>query len=148
MSDYDSLEAELAAMQPLEPSAELKRRIAKQLTVAPPRLTGARRPFRKKLALVGGLLAACWAAVVGWQDSYRLNITRSVATTDIDVTTAFDASLPSLWSYRQAVVSPSDDCLPQLLDRHALGILDPGVRIPAFLVARSKLDMDTFPGGF
>jgi hypothetical protein len=121
MSEFESLEKELAEMRPRQPSAELKARIADHLQ--PPfrrSIEMAPRRVRFRVAFVCGLVAAGLAAVVIWwglvprsgPDPWRMPVDSLLAT-------PLDPGAPSVWSYRSALVR-SPVSVESLLDQHAV----------------------------
>jgi hypothetical protein len=139
----DPLEAELMAFRPPEVSPELRRRVAGRLASSTAEKD--RRPWR--IALAGGLAAACLAALFLGRDGGR-GIDPGpaiVGPVTVPPGRAEDA-LPSLRAYRQALArSPAD--LDALLDRHAARAPGPDphlVRIRAF--NRPDLEVRAFSG--
>ena len=120
---FDPLEAELRALAPREPSAELKERIANRLAplvaIRSARLWITKR-ITVRLALAGGMIAAgLTIAILLRQGSDRIADAEPL---DLPyrppVATAFDDALPTVWTYRRALGrSPQE--LDALLDRHA-----------------------------
>jgi hypothetical protein len=143
MSDYDPLELELAAMRPRLPSPELKRRIADQLVTTISRRTNDSTSVWRGGLLVGGLLAASLAAVFVWHDGDRQ--TPTTPFDDLDITTAFDTSLPSLWSYHR-LLSQRPDPIESLFAGHAFRTLEPTSGDSAFALARANFDVETSNG--
>jgi hypothetical protein len=125
MTEFDVLETELAAMRPRQPSDELKTRIAERLASSPPRSTQPpSRRVQRRVAMIGGLMAACLAAIVIWRE--LIPGTEHVppqAAQDLLVARALDLGSPSVWSYRKALTYSSDS-LAELLDQHS--IKEPG----------------------
>ena len=112
----DPLEAELSALRPLEVSPDLRRRVAELLFEAPP--ASPWRPWR--LALVGGLAAACLAAVVvRWAGGRRVGPDSVVVhPPDAPAASVEDAG-PSLLAYERAFARSPEE-LDALLNKHAL----------------------------
>jgi len=116
----DPLESELAALQPLQPSAELQDRIEEKLKV--------RANSRRQQLLIGvlaltGCLAATAAAVVfrvylppGGPHPFENK--HSEEATDFSLAAALDPAQPSLWSFHRALAGPERD-LDALLDKQA-----------------------------
>jgi hypothetical protein len=113
--EFDSLEAELAALQPRQPSTGLERQIAAELEQSPAR--------RQRTLVVGalaagaiaaGLLAAVWL----WRGDRGMAKVQPQAPLEPPPAMAFDPALPSVWSFRPACVQSADE-LNALLDRHA-----------------------------
>jgi hypothetical protein len=127
---FDSLEAELAALEPQPLSAELKTRIAADLArglKTSPRHQNIMQPtprWQIALATIAGLAACVLAAAL--VRHYVGNITiagppRNVPARDARATPldfSFDSSLPTLWTYRRTI-SGSPGELDELLDKHA-----------------------------
>jgi len=125
MNEFDALEQELAAIRPRQPSAELKSRIADRLK---PAMT---RPMRstpqsvvRRVAMIGGLLAACLAvAVIWWAGVPGVKSDSPDVPYEELMTASFRVDSPSVWTYRNAVVrSPAS--LDALLDQHSVAALE------------------------
>lgn len=125
MTEFDALETELAAMRPRQPSIELKSRIAERLASSSPRSIQPRsRRVQRRVAMIGGLAAACLAAIVIWRELIPgTEHGPSQVSNDLLVTTAFDSDSPSVWSYRKALTHSSES-LAELLDQHS--VQEPG----------------------
>lgn len=120
MTEFDALETELAAMRPRQPSGELKTRIAEQLTSSPPRSNQtAPHGVQRRVAIIGGLAAACLAAIVIWRELIpAMENGPTQASHDLLVAKDFDSESPSVWSYRKALTYSSES-LAELLDQHS-----------------------------
>jgi hypothetical protein len=120
MTEFDSLERELAAMRPRQHSAELNSRIAASLEPAMTRpMRSTRQSAGRRVAMIGGLVAACLAAVAIWLANRSQVDTHSQdGRPESLLATAFDPTFPSVWTYRHAVIH-SPDSLDALLERHA-----------------------------
>src|SRR4051794_40163286 len=113
----DPLEAELAALQPREPSPELKSRIAERLAgdgpVIPPT---SRKPIARWLAIQAmyavALAASLVVAALLWRGQ-RTTIVELPRDRDAQPTApisiALDNSLPSVWTYERALARSADD---------------------------------------
>jgi hypothetical protein len=113
MNDHEALERELAALRPVEPSPQLKARIARELDAAP-----AKAGRGVWLAVAGGALAASLAIYALWRSEPPAPAVEPIRfRTESTTAAAFDAALPSLWSYRQALGRSYGD-VDQLLDLH------------------------------
>jgi hypothetical protein len=143
MSELDPLELELASLQPREPTAVLKERIAGRLAESTIRRTHDEPSYWGGSLLVGGLLAASLAALLAWQRGARENGVAPSMTLDASMAAALDGSAPTLWSYRRALQSNS---LDELLDRHAARSLERHSGASAFMLARSNFDIDAMNG--
>ena len=125
MNDHEALDRELAALRPVAPSPKLKARIAEQLDddAAVGRASGSRtngqRPIGRTVWLAaGGALAASLAIYVLWRSEPPTPAFDPIRfRTESTTAAAFDAALPSLWSYRQALGRSTGD-VDQLLDLH------------------------------
>lgn len=139
----DPLEAELRAFHPPEVSDELRRRIAIRLTGS----TAKKNRRLWKIALVGGLIAACLGGLLlGWGGGWMTPDQPIVGGPQIRPPVQTDDPLPSLRAYRQALARSPED-LDALLDKHAARASGPDpqlVRIRAF--TRSELEARTFSG--
>jgi hypothetical protein len=127
---FDTLEAELAALRPSTPSAELEKRLAEELSsLRPaahaggaawgPRLSG-QAGRRWALVLIGGTLAACIGIVALLpRNNDRLHAPdQPPLSPQPRISAAFDDAQPSVWTYRRALDrSPAE--LDALLDQHA-----------------------------
>jgi hypothetical protein len=110
----DPLEAELSALRPHEVSPGLRRRVAQRLTESPP--TKHRRLWR--LALAGGLAAACLAALLlGW-GGRRVEPVQPVVPRRPEPPVAVEDSEPTLLAYERALAHSSGE-LDALLNKHA-----------------------------
>lgn len=111
----DPLEAELAAFRPQQPSPALAARIAERLqSPAPSRQRGWLRIALAAGAIAASIAAALWLRRDGdrtIQPEFASNLSQPAPAS------AFDDSLPSVWSYRSALTSPS--ALEPLLDKHS-----------------------------
>jgi hypothetical protein len=168
MTDKDRFEQELASLQPRRPSEELKRRVAEELATTPtkngrpPRYWWATRtksilktplPVLHRLparnyaaALLGGALAAGLAAVILWRGNGESVELQPVAALEANVTTAFDKSLPSIWSFRCALSGPRTS-LDEVLDKYGARTLEHKAGgAPDLLAARFHSDLDSFFG--
>lgn len=121
MTEFDALETELAAMRPQQPSDGLKSRIAERLASAPLRSTQPpSRRVQRRVAIIGGLAAACLAAIVIWREFIAgTEHRRPQAPYDSLVARALDSDSPSVWSYRKALTHSSES-LAELLDQHSV----------------------------
>ena len=122
--EHDSLEAELTALRPVEPSEELAARIAARLAAeaTTPDVTkadGTRSvPTTVWLVLSGAVAAALLVAVAIWRGVDRTQ--EAEMPLDLPQPTlasALDNSLPSVWTFRRAL--DSSDSLETLLDKHS-----------------------------
>jgi hypothetical protein len=113
---YSELEAELAALRPLDPSPELRQRIAAHRT----RSLAARSRWRWGLGLAGGV-AASWGAAFLLQGGDRRRVERDqtiVHPLPVQATEA-DDSRPTREAYQRALARSPED-LDALLDKAAL----------------------------
>ena len=108
----DPLEAELAAMQPRQPSPALARKIAAELAG-----TASRRRYAVLGALACAVAASVLAALWLWPSSETVRVETS-SPIQPALTVAFDPTLPSVWSFRAATVQAGDD-LNAVLDQHS-----------------------------
>jgi hypothetical protein len=120
MNESDPLEAELAALAPIEPSAQLRERIAGELVTHRPKDAQWRRRQRWwNGAIACGLVAA--SLLLGIlllrraQQDKQVEVPQSTSPITAAV---FDATLPTVWNYERALArSPQD--FDMLLDKHA-----------------------------
>jgi hypothetical protein len=146
MTDEDRFEQELAALRPRGVSAELQRRIAKDLGATPLVDASPARSVWRSAAVVSGLLAASLVAVVVWRGGGRTVDLRSNPALESNIPAPFDTSFPTLWSYRRAL-SRSSHTLEELLSRHAAQALEhKSGGAPDLLAARFNSDLDSFWG--
>jgi len=122
MNEHDPLEAELAALQPRDPSPQLRQRIAEQLTVARPRQDHSNScQIWWNGAIAGGLIAACLVTgLLLLRPTSRNNEEGELTAVrpQLDIFAVFDNALPTVWSYQRALAhSPQD--LEALLEKHA-----------------------------
>jgi hypothetical protein len=134
----DPLEAELAALRPAQPSAELFQRVGRELQ---------RRPgFWARAWFIGPVAAAACAAVVllVWRGGARPvgSVVPVATTTQVPTTTgvADDSDLPALATYRRAWAR-SPAALDALLDRHASRSLAGGSGTPTAAGMTSSFDL-------
>jgi hypothetical protein len=121
MSEFESLEKELAEIRPRQPSAELKARIAERLQPSTRSIETAPRRVQIRVAVVRGLVAAGLAAIVFWLGRIsRIESQPQDPTQQLPMASAFDFDAPSAWSYR-AALGQSPDSLEALLDRPSAG---------------------------
>jgi hypothetical protein len=143
MTEFESFEAELAGLQPRQPSAELKSRIAESLELATPSpIKPTSRRVEMRVVIIGGLVAAGLAAVVIWWGRVpRIEFDPQATPVDSLVAQPFNPDAPSVWSYRSALVR-SPISVESLLDQHsvaAAAATSGGLNIQAF----ARLDPDT-----
>ena len=134
----DPLEALLSALQPHEVSSGLQQRVAERLGNSPPQRR--QRPWR--IALVGGVAAACLAVVLfQWEGE------RAVETAPIAVLPQFAPPLTAvapgftILAYERALARSPED-LDALLTRDAAVALESNpelVRIRAFSQSNAEL---------
>jgi hypothetical protein len=111
----DPLEAELAALRPQEVSPGLRRRLARRLAEAPP----AKGRRRWRLALAGGLAAACLAVVLLWWANTRRDQPKPVVGKPRPQPRARVADAePTVRDYQRALARSPED-LDVLLNRQA-----------------------------
>ncbi len=124
----DPLEAELSSLRPHEVSPGLRRRIAEGLADAPP----AKRRRLWRLALAGGLAAACLAALLyQWGGGRRVEPEPIVQP---QPALPVEDSEPTLREYQRALARSPEE-LDALLDKQAVAAPEPNPelgRIGAF----------------
>jgi hypothetical protein len=111
----ESLERELAFLQPQQPSAELRRRIEHELSAVQP----SNRPSPAavwSLVMTVAALAACFLIAVLPQN--RNGIVQPHPNPTTAESPIPSDSLPTFWAYHRAVTAPTQS-LDSLLDRHA-----------------------------
>jgi hypothetical protein len=137
MNEYDPLELELSGLRPRGMSVEARQRIAERLSPA---------PLRKRStiwssawlrgAVAVGAIAASVAVVVVWQgDARPSRPDMDAEELDLRRAAAFDRSLPSVWSYRQALMQ-SPQALEGLLDAHSIRSLQLNQSAPPVVIAQ------------
>jgi len=146
MNEHNEFEAELAALRPIAPSAELKQRIAQRLEEPVIPASGRRSRGPLWLAAICGPIAAVLAFFLlsGGKDKTDPVAEPSDGATQSITATAFDNDLPSLWSYRRAVGQPFAE-LDTLLDKHAQHSTEPkpqraGALVSVFARSDSQLE--------
>jgi hypothetical protein len=137
MNEYDSLELELSSLRPRGMSAAAKERIAERLGASP---LNDRPPMWSSAwlrgAVVIGAIAASVAVVVLWRGGARPNAPdMSVEEPNPGLAAAFDRSLPSIWSYRQALMH-SPEAWDGMLDAHSMRSLQLDQSAPPAVFAR------------
>jgi hypothetical protein len=157
MNEHDELERELASLRPRPPSPGLKQRIAAQVPVAERPWEGEApaEPRRWRgplwLAAICGPLAAVFVFyLLRGPDlpPVRLTPEQPAVYQQPAIATAFDESLPSLGSYRRALLH-SPESLSELLDKHARHSLETTPeRARAMVFARSPSELENLLGEF
>jgi hypothetical protein len=143
MNDHhDRLEAELSALQPCHPSADLERQIAERLQVE----LRNRRPLRWTWLLTAAAVAAgIAAAIVLLRNEHRQPTEPPAAALQPQLASALDDTLPSLWQYRAALNRSASD-LDAALEKHSANSSEPKperARVYVF----SRLNSETDPLG-
>jgi hypothetical protein len=111
----ESLERELALLQPQKPSAELRQRIENKLSAD----QYTNRPSSAavwSLVITAAAIAACLFLAI--LPHGRDAIVQPQPTTSTAELPNLSDSLPTFWAYHRAVTNPSQS-LDRLLDRHA-----------------------------
>jgi len=147
MNEHKEFEAELAALQPIQPSAELKLRIAQRLDEPITAASGLRRSRGPLwLAAICGPIAAVltWFLLTGGSDETDPVTEPPDQYMQAAAAAAFDNDLPTLWSYRQAIGQSSAE-LDALLDKHAQHSSEPkpqraGAFVSVFARSDSQLE--------
>jgi hypothetical protein len=143
MSEFESLERELAEMRPRQPSVELKARIADRLSSPAPRFAPAvvTRRVRMRFAIGGALVAASLATIVFWWGRVpRVASDPQTMPVESLLATPLDRGAPSAWTYRSALVH-SPVSVESLLDQHSVkgrAAKSVGLSVNAF----ARLDSD------
>ena len=137
MTEYDSLELELSSLRPRGMSAAAIERIAERLDASP---LNDRPPIWSSAwlrgAMVIGAIAASVAVVVLWRGDARPNAPdMSVEEHNPVLAAAGDRSIPSVWSYRQALMQ-SPQAWDGLLDAHSMRSLQLDQSAPPVVIAR------------
>jgi hypothetical protein len=148
MTEFDALEIELAAMRLRQPSDELKSRVAERLASSSPRsIEPPSHRVQRRVAIFGGLAAACLAAIVIWRELIPATEYRPPrASDDLLVARALDLDSPSVWSYRKALTYSSES-LAELLDQHS--VQEPGSNagyVPVHAFARLDSNINDLMG--
>jgi len=147
MNEHEEFEAELAALRPIPPSAELKQRIAERLEEPVISASGRRRSRGPLwLAAICGPIAAVLAFFLLSGGKDKTDPVAEPPDQYMQATTAaaFDSDLPTLWSYRQAAGQSSAE-LDALLDKHAQHSTEPkpqraGVFVSVFARSNSEFE--------
>jgi len=158
MNEHNDFERELVSLRPALPSPGLKQRIAAKLregeaAIEPLSARGTSGPHSRGplwLAAICGPLAAVFVFYLlrgPDQPSVPL-VPEPPAAMQPAIATAFDDSLPSLGSYRRALLT-SPESLSALLDKHAH---NPSQSTPerarAMVFARSPSELENLLGEF
>ena|SRR5262249_38408570 len=145
MSDApDPLEAELSALRPHEISPRLRRGIAEGLAASPaPPPSPAAQAGRGwwRIALAGGLAAACLAAVLFWWARGRRVEPDPIVQPQPAPSALVEDSVPTLLEYQRALSRSSEE-LDTLLNKHARAAPQPDPeleRIGAFTRSEAAL---------
>ena len=114
-AEFDPLEEELRSLRPRDPSPELKQRIAHELAISP---TASRRSAPRHFAVAIALAASLLAAAFFIRQDNRETIEAEPPLAQPSVAAAFDATLPSVWQFHNAVNRSAGE-LDAVLDQHA-----------------------------
>jgi hypothetical protein len=143
MNNHDPLEAELAALRPVDASPQLRESIANRLAQdAPELLPTHRNRVWWSGALTGGVVAA--GLLLGFflsratpNKAFR---PQSPSSPPELSAAAFDPALPSVWNYEKALArSPHD--LELLLDQHAAASSAKSAIAPRSLFIQSNVNL-------
>jgi len=145
--DYDELELELASFRPLDPSRELRQRIAESLTAADRSRWNRRSEMLLRAAVVtGGLLAASVVIMLGHPNVGDRQPVINKPVFDAVLLSTLDERSPSLWVYRQASLR-SPAALDELFDKHSRGQHDSSaVKVHGFLFTPINNELNSFSG--
>jgi hypothetical protein len=139
----DPLEAELAALRLPELSPGLRQRVGERLAHVPT----AKQRWLWRLALAGGLAAACLAAVFLWWGSGRQVESDPIAVQPQPAPPALvEDSGPTLLAYERALARSPEE-LDALLNQHARSAPEPNLE-RASIGAFTRLDaaLHALPG--
>jgi hypothetical protein len=140
----ESLEAELAALQPHQASPALRRRVGDRLTGLPH--SRSRRVWG--IAVAGGLAAACvTAAIFLWRGNGRPEQIEQAVIPPKPVLPVEEMT-PTLQAYSRALARSPEE-LDALLDKHAAAA--PRLHresSPVHAFTRSQVDLQTWRGEF
>jgi hypothetical protein len=117
---FDSLEAELKALRPEDLSTHTRQRIARELEITSPSPTASPSHFAHWCGAIAAFVAACLLIAFVLRPPVR-DINPSlgpVAPEQASLDPAFDDALPSVWTYRRALIR-SPVAAEDLLDKHA-----------------------------
>ena len=139
---HERLEAELSALQPTQPSPELKDRVAERLQVD---VNNQRPPSWALILAAAAVAAGITAAILLPRNDYRQPTELPAAASQTQLASAFDDALPSLWQYRAALNRSAYD-LDAALDKHSANFSEPNPeRARAYVF--SRLNSATDPLG-
>ena len=144
MNEHNAFETELAALKPQPPSPDLKSRISQELqsraqpSVAPKQYA-ARRVWRLSLAL-GLALAVLVVISMRRREQHPIQPPPSSL---LEVTVAFDPSLPTVWTYHRAVCASPQE-MDALLDRHSRTAPTPATEFHVSAFPMSQTDLQSF----
>jgi hypothetical protein len=142
MSDApDPLEAELSALRPHEVSPGLRRGIAEGLATPPACPTTQTGRGWWRIALAGGLAAACLTAVLFWWARSRRVEPEPIVRPQPAPPALVEDSEPTLLEYQRALARSSEE-LDALLNKHARAAPQPNPeleRIGAFTRSEAAL---------
>ena len=112
--DFESLESELANLEPIVPSPQLRDRIAKQLTALAP--VERKNSWRLPLVIAAAVSLAASLLVILLPPNSTIDVAppKEFAAPS---TQALDPSSPSVWSYHRAL-TVSGQSLDGVLDQH------------------------------
>jgi hypothetical protein len=148
MTEHDPLELELSSLRPHRLSVNTRNRIAERLSTSPP---GKPRSVWTSTwlrgALVTGTLAASTAAIVLWRgETSPIQPNERMEQLELELSAAFDQSLPTVWSYQRALMR-SPQAIEGLLDAHSIRSLQPRRdSTPPVVLARFVFRTDSLIG--
>jgi hypothetical protein len=117
--DFDPLEAELQSLRPLKLSPPAQQRIANEINAALPAPAASPRHFARWTVSIAVLVAACLLIAFVLRPTTTFEQPDGpVAPEQASLTSAFDDTLPSVWTYRRAL-ERSSLAAEELLDKHA-----------------------------
>jgi hypothetical protein len=116
---FDPLEAELQSLRPHDLSPQARLRIANELEITTPAPAASPKHFARWSATIAVAVAACLLIALVLRISSNIKPPDGpLAPEQASLTTAFDDTLPSVWTYRRAL-ERSPIAAEDLLDKHA-----------------------------
>jgi len=145
MNERDAFEDELAALKLQPPSPELKIRIAQQLKHRPQSPVASKRHTAQRLWRLSLALSLAMAVliVIATRRREQNPISQPSPSSPLELSIAFDPSLPTVWTYHR-VVSASPQEMDALLDIHSRTAPTPASEFHVSAFPMSQAELQSF----